>query len=394
MRLIETDKFHFEFLSQLAKRESWRKEIHCPVYYLHKWWAKRLGSVFRGILLGGLLPEGENLPDTFYSSLSFPNINVFDPFMGSGVTIGEAHKLGLTALGRDINPVATESVRIAFGPMNKKQIDYEMENLKKTVGQKILKLYRSLDSRGSACDVLYYFWVMQADCPKCFKSIDLFSSPVIAKNVYSHLNPTVQIVCPDCDHVFPGVKNSKKVTCSACNKVFSPQEGNVKHSKATCNSCHYVFPVISVFGRNKKPKFRLYGKLILTKEGKKEYLKATKKDISYFNIAKKHLKKEIKKGLIDLPHLKLEKGYNTNQAINYGFESWRDFFNDRQLLGLGYLNKAITNIKDKNIRDLFLLSFSSVLEFNNIFTSYKGEGTGAVRHIFSHHILKPERTPY
>ena len=34
-----------------------------------------------------------------------------------------------------------------------------------------------------------------------------------------------------------------------------------------------------------------------------------------------------------------------------------------------------------------------MLEFNNLFASYKGEGTGAVRHMFSHHILKPERTP-
>jgi putative DNA methylase len=33
------------------------------------------------------------------------------------------------------------------------------------------------------------------------------------------------------------------------------------------------------------------------------------------------------------------------------------------------------------------------LEFNNQFCSFKGEGTGAVRHMFSHHILKPERLP-
>ena len=52
MRLIETDAFPFEFLSRLAERESWRKEIHRPIYHVHKWWAKRLGSVFRGILLG------------------------------------------------------------------------------------------------------------------------------------------------------------------------------------------------------------------------------------------------------------------------------------------------------------------------------------------------------
>ena len=393
MQLIETDKFDFEFLSQLAERESRRKEIHRPVYYLHKWWAKRLGSVFRGILLGGLLPEKESLLDNFYSSLSFPNTNVFDPFMGSGVTIGEAHKLGLTALGRDINPAAAESARIAFGPMDKKQIYHEMENLKKTVGQSILKLYRSFDSKGSPCDVLYYFWVMQANCPQCLESVDLFPSRVIAKNVYADLKPTVQILCPDCGNIFPGVKDSEKAVCSACHSAFSPNKGNVNRSKAICRSCRCVFPVLSAFGKNKKPKFRLYGKLVLTKEGKKEYLKVEKKDLSDFNKAAKYLKKEVKEDLIDLPDLKLEKGCNTNQAINYGFESWRDFFNDRQLLGLGRLNKSIADIKDQNIRDLFLLSFSSALEFNNMFASYKGEGTGAVRHIFSHHILKPERTP-
>jgi len=37
--------------------------------------------------------------------------------------------------------------------------------------------------------------------------------------------------------------------------------------------------------------------------------------------------------------------------------------------------------------------FSGVLEFNNMFASYKGEGTGAIRHMFAHHILKPERVP-
>jgi putative DNA methylase len=56
-RLIESDAFPFEFLSQVAERESWRKEIHRPIYHVHKWWAKRLGSVFRGILLGSSLGE-------------------------------------------------------------------------------------------------------------------------------------------------------------------------------------------------------------------------------------------------------------------------------------------------------------------------------------------------
>jgi putative DNA methylase len=40
-----------------------------------------------------------------------------------------------------------------------------------------------------------------------------------------------------------------------------------------------------------------------------------------------------------------------------------------------------------------LTTFSGALEFNNMFASYKGEGTGAIRHMFAHHILKPERVP-
>ena len=114
-RLIESDVFPFEFLSHLAERESWRKEIHRPIYHVHKWWAKRLGSVFRGILLGCQLPTSASLATDFYRSHAFAGLSVFDPFMGSGTTIGEAHKLGFTALGRDINPVAVEAVTTALG---------------------------------------------------------------------------------------------------------------------------------------------------------------------------------------------------------------------------------------------------------------------------------------
>ena len=49
-RAIECDDFPFEKLSRIAERESWRKEVNRPTYHIHKWWAQRLGSVFRGVL--------------------------------------------------------------------------------------------------------------------------------------------------------------------------------------------------------------------------------------------------------------------------------------------------------------------------------------------------------
>ena len=40
-KLIESDTFPFEFISQIAERESWRKEIHRPIYHVHKWFLTR-----------------------------------------------------------------------------------------------------------------------------------------------------------------------------------------------------------------------------------------------------------------------------------------------------------------------------------------------------------------
>ena len=181
VHLIETDAFPFQFLSRLGERESWRKEIHRPIYHVHKWWAKRLGSVFRGILLGSMLPEGGDLAAEFYKTHRFSKLTVFDPFMGSGTTIGEAHKLGFTAIGRDINPVAVESVRTALGPMDRSGLKAAFDGLSRTVGERIRALYRSKDSRGRPCDVLYHFWVMQVPCLECHKVVDLFPSWIIAE---------------------------------------------------------------------------------------------------------------------------------------------------------------------------------------------------------------------
>lgn len=393
-RLIETDEFPFEFLSRLAERESWRKEVHRPIYHIHKWWAKRLGSVFRGILLGSILPKQGDLQQEFYRTHAFSGRSVFDPFMGSGTTIGEAHKLGFAALGRDINPVAVEAVESAFGPLDRRKLLAGMEELSETVGQRIRSLYRSKDSRGRACDVLYYFWVMQADCPECHHAVDLFPSYVVARNAYPDRKPKIQILCPSCGGIFEGVNGTAHVECAKCSHEFDATSGPAVKAKCNCPHCRNQFTIIdAVARRHRRPDFRLYSKLVLACNGSKEYLPATPDDLAAYAECSDVLNDEIRSGRIRLPDLRLEHGYNTRQAMNYGFTSWRDFFNDRHLLALGWLRSGIEQLPDASVRKALMTLFSGVLEFNNLFASYKGEGTGAVRHMFSHHILKPERTP-
>jgi putative DNA methylase len=173
-RLIESDAFPIEFVSQLAEMESWRKEVYRPIYHIHKWWAKRLGSVFRGILLASALPDSENLVEAFYRQHDFAGLTVFDPFMGSGTTIGEAHKLGFMALGRDINPVACESVRVSLGPLDHNALMKSLGQLSAGVGERIRALYQTADAEGHICDALYFFWVKTLPCPACSTNVDLF----------------------------------------------------------------------------------------------------------------------------------------------------------------------------------------------------------------------------
>ena len=101
-------------VSQVAEQESWRKEINRPIYHIHKWWATRLGSVFRAITLAALSGPTVDTWKGFYERHRLTGKVVLDPFMGSGTTLGEAIKLGAKAVGCDINPVSSFLVRQAF----------------------------------------------------------------------------------------------------------------------------------------------------------------------------------------------------------------------------------------------------------------------------------------
>ena len=389
-RLIETDVFPFEFISAVAARESWRKEVYRPIYHVHKWWAKRLGSVFRGLLLGSLLPSETDLTEAFYQKHDFAETVVFDPFMGSGTTIGEAHKLGCVALGRDINPVACESVRVALGPLDRHELQEAFHELSATVGARIRQLYQTAEG----AETLYYFWVKQANCPNCAADVDLFSSFIFARNAYPDRKPEVKGCCPGCGVLFSTLTGVERVTCQHCKLVFDPAHGNAQGSKATCRACGEIFPIATAIrATGRPPKHRLYAKLSLTSADEKKYLPATAQDDAAYQKASQQLHEELARGALRLPVNELTDGFNTRQAINYNYRVWRDFFNDRQLLALGWLQQAIAQVPRPAVRDALLTLFSGVLEFNNLFASYKGEGTGAVRHLFAHHILKPERTP-
>ena len=389
-RAIECDDFPFEQLSRIAERESWRKEIYRPIYHVHKWWAQRLGSVFRGILIGTLAPKGADVLDLFYSPVRFPDTVVFDPFMGSGTTLGETLKLGGRAIGRDINPVSYLQVRTALTLRDSEDLERMYQEIAADVADTISGYYTTILSDGALHRVLYYFWVMQAQCPICCTLVDLFSNYIFAKHANPRRNSTVYIVCPKCSGLSPENYQVKHTECSKCGHHFDATAGSVKGKVAKCSNCLCEF----VIGRairetGSPPAYRMYAKLVLTANGEKEYQPITDYDEALYQKAVTNLRESDYK----ITHGTIEPGYNTNQVLNYGFKYWNQMFNARQLLCIATLANRIKEIDDIRLQDAFTCLISGALEFNNMFASYKGEGTGAVRHMFHHHILKPERTP-
>lgn len=389
-RAIEEDAFPFEAISDIAEMESWRKEINRPLSHIHKWWAQRLGTVFRAVVLGTFAPKGDDILKLFYSHVQIPNAVVFDPFMGAGTTATETVKLGARAIGRDINPVAYFLVRNALATHNRERVFETFRAVEQDVAPKLRSLYEAQLPDGRRVPVLYYFWVKTVLCPQCEQSVDLFSSYVFAQHAYVRKFPEARAVCPHCGDINRVRFDATEAFCSGCQIQFNPTKGPARRQTACCQCCAHEFPIAkTVRERGIVPEHRLYAKLVLMPDGSKEYLPADAFDHALVVKANEEL--ELRKDAF--PIVAIEPGYNTNQVLGYNYRHWHDFFNTRQLLSLSILADRIKEIKEPEIRDLFVCLFSGVLEFNNMFTSYKGEGTGAVRHMFSHHVLKPERTP-
>ena len=94
--MIERD-FDIPFIADLALREKQIQQNYRPVIAVHKWFARRPGTLFRGLLLSEFL-EGP-LREAFYRANQFPGLQVADPFMGGGTPLLEANRLGCNIIG-------------------------------------------------------------------------------------------------------------------------------------------------------------------------------------------------------------------------------------------------------------------------------------------------------
>lgn len=381
-------------LNQLAELESYNKHLYRPATYIHKWWARRLGSVFRTILLAAFLEEGEDLWNRYYQGANFKDKIVLDPFMGGGTTVVEALRLGCKVIGVDLNPVAWWTVRSAVQPVDLNALDQAFHELESTAGEAIKAYYKTacplchdrkeaLFASSSNVDVLFTLWVKELPCVYCGGPVSLHRSYVITRRKRSAI-----LLCPYCGSVFEEAsEDGQSVLCPYCKARFDPSQGVVKGATFVCPHCGQRQKVLEAVSRlGSPPRHKMYAIAYTCPVHGQGFKAPDQGDLELYQRAEQEF--ERRRAQLLFPTQEIPQGEKTSDLLKHGYRYWYQLFNKRQLICLDRLLRAILNLKDSTVRELMLTLFSGTLEFNNMFCSYKGVQPmrpGAVRHIFSHH---------
>lgn len=379
----------YDRMYQASRKEASRKK---PVFFIHKYFARRITANFRMSLLGFMAGERDNLYEDFYKpsergSLQEP-ITVLDPFMGGGTVIFEALRFGCKVIGNDLQPLSLFVTKALVEPVDEDAVNRAVKRLEKTVGRRIKSYYETTcPCCGKKADGMYVFHVKKAKTESSCKEHRFFSSFVIA-----YKKDEFTIVCPKCGKLHKTKLEHGKYECD-CGWVFhSPKDSYIKNGVFECPVCHEQ-KVLSEYESGSGYPFLTD---IIAIEYDCPHCKAH--DYKAPDADDQMLRQKAMadynriKASLPVPEQDIPAGFNTNQILNHGYRKFRDLFNDRQLLCLGLLLQAINEIRDKSVQLWLQLAFSGMLEMNNMFCRYQ-QNAYKICNIFFNHAYVPIAMP-
>lgn len=387
--------FPINQVNEIAEKESsgFGRIYYRPIYNVHKWWARRLGSVFRTILLYSLADRNLKIGKTvesvwdaenprklwnyYVQDVDFQGKIVLDPMMGGGTTIVEALRMGCKAIGGEINPVAWFIVKKEIDPIRPELLTKAYDEIKSKVGEEIERLYQTTCPEcGREAEAMYYFWVKEIKCLNCGGKVPLFDDCRLAT---ARVKEGHQVLCPKCRNLFVCKDYRAKNRCPHCNNTFIPSKaGNVSGQHYVCPSCGQRNQIIETISRSGKPSQRMYAIEFYCEKCNEEnnphldngkgYKVPDKKDLRLYTEAEETFSKVEKQ--LHIPKQKIPPGEKTKEPLNHGYVRFRDMFNSRQLLNLGRILPVIIEMKERNLKEFMLLAFSNTLKYNNMFCKY------------------------
>ena len=361
-------RFDRAFVSRLAVREKQIQQNYRPVIGIHKWFARRPGSVFRSLLLAEFA-DGD-LADAYWEPHALSG-KIADPFMGGGTPLFEATRLGFNVLGGDVNPMAYWIVRQSLTPLDPELVRTEGDRIAALVEREVGEYYTtSCEVCGHDAPVKYFLWVKTSICPDCSQRNDLFPGYRLAE---TGRHPRHVVACPECGALgeFEDVPTrDSPASCPEC-AAHVHIEGPAARGSVACSGCEITYAYLR--SQEGPPQHRLWAIEYHCPDcygGRKgrQFKAPDPGDLRRVERAAA-LFTEIELEL-PIPGDAIPAGDESDRLHRWGYQRYREMFSARQLLGLGLLLKAICSQTDGPVRDALLTVFSDFLRYQNMLCRY------------------------
>ena len=358
-------QFQIPFVARLALAEKQIQQNYRPLIAIHKWFARRPGTLFRALILSELCEN--RIEQTYFHGHHFPDKHILDPFMGGGTTVVEANRLGCMVTAADINPMAWWIVRQEIQDLDLNAYITATAALRADLRKEIGHLFRTkCPKTGQLADVKYYLWVKTVPCRACGGTHDLFPSYLIAQNVRHTANV---FVCGYCGALFESKDRGRPGPCPCCAKEV-PIQHTASRNRSRCLHCdaEIMYPGKDV------PRHRLFAIEYHASQSldrglrKGRLFKAPDAD----DLAQCEEAVERLKGMRPrfIPEDFIPKGDETERLHRWGYRRYRDLFNARQLLGLELSCRWIAQHPEARVREALATNLSDLLRYQNMLCRY------------------------
>ena len=364
-RMIE-DRYDISFVANLARREKQIQQNYRPIIAVHKWFARRPGTLFRALMLAEF--SDTPLQDAFYQAGNLSGKTIADPFMGGGTPLLEANRMGAHVQGCDINPMAYWIVRQEMEYLNLEKYRAAAKDLREALEFDLGHLYRTrCEICGNpAAHVKYFLWVKTRDCPHCGKPLNFFPGYLVAEDVR---HPKNVFVCAECGRLTETVDRKNPGSCAHCHAPL-PTIGPAQKNRCHCSYCgektkypdgtkallkHHLF-ALEYQCPTCKPKHQ--GRFFKSPDTE---------DLAKVIEAENLLASQTPQYI---PDETIPAGDETTRLHRWGYSHYRELFNARQLLGLEASCRLIATQKDERIRNALATNLSDLLRYQNMLCRY------------------------
>jgi putative DNA methylase len=356
-------------LAAVARREGRRPR---PIYEAHRWFARRFASAFRALLTAAATPCDAPFWPAYYEGGTWQGRTVLDPFVGGGTSVVEARRLGATAIGVDLDPLAAWITRFEVNADALPDLTPVLQRLRASVGARLADRYRTLGPAGEPRVMLHAFWVQHVRCEGC--STDIACHPTW-RLAWEAEGTRQWAICRHCGEVHEGPRGDLGWVCHTCGGQTLEADAPVRRGTVTCPICSRREPLIRAGRRTGRPRWELFALETLPERADHE-LRAVPLRERRFQAAsatdRTHAmgfdaEVELARAGLALPD---EPAPADDRLTSYGYRRYTDLFLPRQLLHLGHTAAAILAEPDDPIREALTLAFSHHLATNCALTSY------------------------